>query len=129
MDCHDDDPPPPPETTLPSYYFTPDPNHTSKPTDPCNPAPGFPENFAGAVIGLDNDGDLLYDDADPDCGETPTPTPTPTDTPVPPTPTPTPTPVITFTPTPTSTPTPLPEPTEIFSDGFESGDTTAWNGS
>ena len=119
MTCHADDPPPPPESTPPSYYFTPDPIHPSKPDDPCNLPPTFSENFAGAVMGLDNDGDLLYDDADPDCaGATPTPTLTPTATPV-----------ITNTPppTPTVTPTPTPRPELIFEDGFESGDTSAWS--
>jgi len=71
----------------------------------------------------------------------PTPTPVPpTPTPIPPTPTtvpPTPTPVPpTPTPTmphvPTDTPTPAPTPTQppennVFSDGFESGDTSAWS--
>ncbi len=129
MSCHNDDPPPPPENTPPSYYFTPDPNHNNKPIDPCNPAPGYPENFAGAVIGIDNDGDLLYDDADPDCAVA-TPTPTPTSTPSwTPTPTPTATPVVTNTPTPTPTitPTPTPNPNLLFEDGFESGDTSSWS--
>jgi hypothetical protein len=35
-------------------------------TDPCNPG-GVGEDFAAATAGLDNDGDLLYDEADPDC--------------------------------------------------------------
>jgi len=163
MSCHTDDPTPAPEDTLPSYYFTPDANHPEKPDNPCNPASlNYPESFAGADIGTDNDGDLLYDENDPDCsGPTPTSTPvpptptwtptwtptatstpviptptstpthTPTDTPTQ-TPTATPTQVITstFTPTPTntSTPTPTPDPMNlIFSDGFESGDTSAWS--
>ena len=132
--CHANDPPPSPESTEPSYYFTPDPSHPAKPTDPCNPAPGFPEHFAGSVIGLDNDGDLLYDEADSDCVTVPTatptptvpptltPTPTPTGTPPPPTSTPTPT----RTPTPTATPTPPPPP--LFEDGFETGDVSRWSG-
>jgi len=131
MNCHNDDPPPPSEDTLPSYYFSPDPNHTSKPDHPCNPAPGYPENFAGAVIGIDNDGDLLYDDADPDCAvATPTPTRTPTRTPTwTPTPSPTATPAVTSTPTPTPTitATPTPDPNLLFADGFESGDTSFWS--
>lgn len=130
IDCHSNDPAPLPEDTLPSYYFTPDANHPSKPDNPCNPSPGFPENYAGSVMGLDNDGDLLYDTDDPDCAD-PTPTPTPTSTPtqVPPTPTPTFTPTPTMvvpTPTPTATPTQPPNPDLIFMDGFESGDTSAW---
>jgi hypothetical protein len=140
--CHATDPAPKPEDTLPSYYLNPGSNHPNMPTDSCNPASaGFPESFAGANMGLDNDGDLLYDESDPDCaGPTPTPTrtptstptrtPTATSTPAAPTPTPTatatPTPVIP-TPTPTSTSTPTPLPVFIFGDGFESGDTSAWS--
>lgn len=67
-DCHAMDPAPPAENVAPPYYFTPDAAHPNKPTDPCNPSPGFPENFAGDTIAIDNDGDLLYDEADPDCG-------------------------------------------------------------
>jgi subtilisin family serine protease len=63
---------------------------------------------------------------------TPTPTPVPTSTPTPaptstPTPAPTSTPTSTPTPVPTSTPTPVPSDT-IFSDGFESGNLSAWSG-
>ncbi|MFM7140486.1 MAG: hypothetical protein ACKO2K_01010, partial [Alphaproteobacteria bacterium] len=68
--------------------------------------------------------------------EQPTPTPTPAATPTPtrtPTPTPSPSPTPTATPTKTPTPTPAIPPTptpvpgdEIFSDGFESGDLSAW---
>jgi hypothetical protein len=39
--------------------------YTSKPTDPCNK--DGKENFGGTTIGLDNDGDGLYDGNDPDC--------------------------------------------------------------
>lgn len=149
--CHTSDPTPPSEDTQPSYYFTPDTFHPAKPDNSCNPAsppPGYPENYAGATIGIDNDGDLLYDEADPDCaGPTPTPTQTPTNTPtntptptptatptatstpVVPTPTPTPTPTstpIAPSPTPTPTPTPPADPNFIFGDGFESGTTSAW---
>jgi len=136
--CHPGDPPPPPESTPPSYYFLPDGNHQNKPTDPCSPAPSHSENYAGAVIGIDNDGDLLYDEDDSDCAAAPTPTATPTWTHTPtevptltpsPTRTPTSTPVITNTPTatPTMTPTPTPDPNLLFGDGFESGDTSAWS--
>ena len=118
ISCHTNDPAPSPEDTMPSYYFTPDLIHTSKPDDPC-----LTENYAGAAIGIDNDGDLLYDGNDPDCAG-PTPTYTPTQTPTN-TPTATPTPVIP-TPTPTITPTPPANPDLIFDDGFESGDTSAW---
>lgn len=154
MSCHTNDPAPPPESTLPSYYFTPDAVHPNKPTDSCNPSPGYPEDFAGAVTGLDNDGDLLYDEMDPNCAAAATPTPTATRTPTPTrtrTPTPTATPVFTSTqtptptltptstptptpthtppppPTPTATPTPTPDPDFIFGDGFETGDTSRWN--
>ncbi|MEJ2581381.1 MAG: hypothetical protein P8127_07065 [Acidobacteriota bacterium] len=127
MTCHTDDPPPPPESAMPSYYFTPDSNHSSKPTDPCNLPPGFSETFAGAVMGLDNDGDLAYDDADLDCAaETPTPTATSTPTPTQ-TPTLTPTPTIVITNTPTATATATPIPPIIFGDDFESGDTSEWS--
>jgi hypothetical protein len=131
--CHSNDPTPPAENVPPSYYFSPDPSHPSKPTDSCNPAPGFPEHFAASLIGLDNDGNLLYDEADPSCAASPTPTPTPTPT-APPTFTPTPTTTFTpvntptRTPTPTVTPTPTPNPNLLFMDGFESGDTSAWSG-
>ena len=57
------------ENVLPPYYFTPDSNHPSKPNDPCNPGPAFNEGSYGATtLGLDNDGDSLYDENDPDCG-------------------------------------------------------------
>jgi hypothetical protein len=70
--CHADSDPanatPVGEDVLPPYYnqttFYPD-----IPTDPCNPsAGGFPENYAGSTLGMDNDGDLNYDEADTDCG-------------------------------------------------------------
>jgi len=72
--CHND-PPPSPESALPIYYsILPDNAHPNKPTDPCN-TPPFPtangnENKFGPT-GLDNDGDLLDDAADPDCAVTP----------------------------------------------------------
>jgi hypothetical protein len=132
--CHFDDPPPPPEDEAPSYYFLPDSNHPNKPTDPCSPAPSHSENYAGAVTGLDNDGDLLYDVSDTDCAAAPTPTNTPTWTSTPthtPTPTRTPTATLVVTNTPTVTPTVTPTPTQIanlvFTDGFESGDASAWS--
>lgn len=84
LDCHGTEPAPPAENVLPPYYFTPDPAHPDKPTDPCNPAPDFPEHFAGLTLALDNDGDLAYDELDSECG------------------------------------------IDIFTDGFESGDTSAW---
>jgi hypothetical protein len=57
------------EHVLPPNYLTfaldSNPNND---IEPCNlPAPGFLENFAGSALGLDNDGDDFYDEADPDC--------------------------------------------------------------
>lgn len=66
--CHQNDPVPPTEDVLPSFYFVPDAAHPNKPTDPCNPAPDLPEHFAGLTLGMDNDGDLAYDQVDADCG-------------------------------------------------------------
>jgi cysteine-rich repeat protein len=56
------------ENVLPPYYANPGTGHPDIPDDSCNPSPGFPENFAGTTIGLDNDGDGSYDESDPDCG-------------------------------------------------------------
>ncbi len=96
--CHSDAVPanftPVGESVLPPYYFTPDAAHPLKPTNSCNP--NGEEDFDGTTEGLDNDGNLLYDLADPNC-----PTPTPTVTP---TPTETATPTVTETPTPVATP-------------------------
>ena len=56
------------ENIIPEYYQVGDPiSYPNMPTDPCNPSPDFNENFDGTTIGMDNDGDLLYDEADPDC--------------------------------------------------------------
>jgi hypothetical protein len=72
-DCHDDAIPssykPVGENIAPPYYFTPDDAHPNKPTDSCNPS--GEEDFAGTAIGLDNDGDGLYDGNDPDCAAAP----------------------------------------------------------
>lgn len=71
FDCHQNDPTPMAENVPPSYYFTPDPSHPDKPTDPCNPSPNFVEHFSQGTMGtegLDNDGDLIYDEVDSDCG-------------------------------------------------------------
>jgi len=51
-----------PETVKPPYYFTPDAAHPSKPTDPCNG--NGSESSVAPPLGLDNDGDLVYDAAD-----------------------------------------------------------------
>ena len=70
-DCHDNADPanytPVGEDVLPPYYFTPDQNHLNKPTDPCNPN-DEEGAFGGNLLGLDNDGDDVYDTGDPDCG-------------------------------------------------------------
>ena len=70
-DCHSDallaNYTPVGEDVLPNYYANPGTNHPTMPTDSCNPfgSEGF---FAGTLLGLDNDGDGIYDTADPDCG-------------------------------------------------------------
>ncbi|RMG44598.1 MAG: hypothetical protein D6718_09740 [Acidobacteria bacterium] len=73
--CHPDADPasytPVGETVLPPYYGKP--GWPRIPKDPCNPPPDYTENKAGALEGLDNDGDLSYDTADPDCGPSATP--------------------------------------------------------
>jgi hypothetical protein len=63
--CHTDDPAPLPENILPTYYGTAD----TDADDSCNSGPDFLENWSiGDTLGLDNDGDNLYDGDDPDCG-------------------------------------------------------------
>lgn len=57
------------ESTFPPYYGNA--SYPEIPTDPCNPEPGLPENYAGSTIGLDNDGDGVYDTLDSDCGAAP----------------------------------------------------------
>ena len=67
--CHDDADPanytPVGEAVLPDYYFTPDPEHPDKPTNSCSP--NGEEDYAGSMLGLDNDGNGLYDGNDPAC--------------------------------------------------------------
>jgi len=70
VDCHTDSNPanatPVGEDVLPPYY-----NKVDYPTpdDPCNPAPGYSEgSYAATTLGLDNDGDGVYDENDSDCG-------------------------------------------------------------
>jgi hypothetical protein len=108
--CHSDALPanftPAGEHIQPPYYFTPDSAHPLKPTNACNP--NDEENFEASSEGLDNDGDLLYDLADPDCLTT-TPTATATAAPAL-TATPTTAPALTATPTAMSTPSPAPTP-------------------
>jgi len=69
VNCHTDANPanytPVGENVLPNYYASPGTGHTNMPTDPCNPSGS--EDFAGSTEGLDNDGDNIYDGADPDC--------------------------------------------------------------
>jgi hypothetical protein len=56
----------------PAAGFTPvgehvlPPNYAALGIDPLNRPPRFSEDFAGSPLGLDNDGDYLYDVADPD---------------------------------------------------------------
>jgi hypothetical protein len=69
IDCHSDSDPsaftPVGEDILPPYYSDSDPNHLLIPGDPCNlGVDGFPEDYAATTLGLDNDGDDLYDEAD-----------------------------------------------------------------
>ena len=107
-DCHADALPanftPAGENVQPTYYFTPDAAHPLKPTDACNPT--GEEDYEASANGLDNDGDLLYDAADPDCA---VPTATVTATPAE-TATASATPLV--TPTPTVTPTAGPTPSK-----------------
>jgi hypothetical protein len=67
--CHQDADPanytPVGEEVLPPYYANPGVNHPAIPTDSCNDDGS--EQFAGLTIGLDNDGDTLYDSDDPGC--------------------------------------------------------------
>ena len=69
-DCHAEADPavrtPVGENVLPPYYANPGSGHPDIPDDPCNPPPGFTEDFEGAPFGIDNDGDLLADQDDPD---------------------------------------------------------------
>jgi hypothetical protein len=62
--CHTEDPTPLPETVAPSYYGTPD----TVADDSCNKPPAYLENWSiGDTLGLDNDGDGIYDTDDDDC--------------------------------------------------------------
>jgi hypothetical protein len=66
--CHPGDPAPLPESVPPVYYGTVDTNAD----DPCNSGPLFKESWTlNDTLGLDNDGDNLYDGNDPDCGAAP----------------------------------------------------------
>jgi hypothetical protein len=64
VDCHGGDPSPSPESVLPVYYSRPD----VAVNDPCVvPSASNGEDWDGDNQGLDNDGDLIYDDSDSDC--------------------------------------------------------------
>jgi hypothetical protein len=69
VDCHADADPvaftPADEDVLPPYYSNSDAAHPDMPGDPCNiGTDGFLEDYAATTLGLDNDGDDLYDEAD-----------------------------------------------------------------
>jgi len=113
--CHASPEVPLPENINPSNYG----GGLTNVDDACNNPPGYREDWSGDDEGLDNDGDDVYDTADPDCGavtmtptvgitNTPTLTPLATNTPTArPTSSNTPTGALTNTPTspPTDTPT------------------------
>jgi hypothetical protein len=63
-DCHGDDPAPDPENTLPVYYSRPD----VAVNNPCIVSSAENgENWNDDAQGLDNDGDLDYEQDDSDC--------------------------------------------------------------
>jgi hypothetical protein len=74
IDCHADADPAAfttaDEHTFPPFYATPDANHPDKPTNPCNNL-NATEAAVAPGIGLDNDGDLAYDGAEPECSSVP----------------------------------------------------------
>ena len=57
------------EGVLPDYYVNPGSGHAGMPTSGCNTAGG--ENYAGDAMGLDNDGNGIYDGNDPGCAGSP----------------------------------------------------------
>jgi hypothetical protein len=76
VDCHSDADPGSKavvgENVKPPYYVVgPTVAHPVMPSNPCNPGPAFNENFAGTTIGLDNDGDGVFDMADSNCSGVP----------------------------------------------------------
>lgn len=76
LNCHDDADPanytPVGEDVLPTYYANPGSGHSNMPTSACNEDGS--ENFAGATIGLDNNGNNVYDGDDAACnGASPAP--------------------------------------------------------
>jgi hypothetical protein len=62
-DCHHDDPPPDPENAKPLYSLRSDVNVRY----PCWILGDGREDWDGDMAGLDNDGDLVYDEDDSDC--------------------------------------------------------------
>jgi hypothetical protein len=69
LNCHADADPeafiPVEEDFPPPYFSDSDLDHPTIPSDPCNLAvDGFLEDYAGTTLGLDNDGDDLYDEDD-----------------------------------------------------------------
>lgn len=70
--CHTDTDPatvtPAAESVEPPYYFAPDAAHPNKPTEACNG--NGSESLLAPPLGLDNDGDGLYDVNDADCSTT-----------------------------------------------------------
>jgi len=56
------------ENVAPSYYFTPDAAHPLKPTSPCNT--NGSESTVAPPLGLDNNGNNIYDALDPTCSVT-----------------------------------------------------------
>ena len=54
------------ENVLPNYYANPGTGHPAMPEDSCNPN-GSEGVFAGTLLGLDNDGNGIYDMADDAC--------------------------------------------------------------
>lgn len=68
-DCHADANPasytPVGEEVLPPFYATPGTGHPAMPVDSCNPVGS--EDFAATALGLDNDGDGVFDGSDTDC--------------------------------------------------------------
>ncbi len=61
--CHPGDPVPLPEDVRPVHYLRDDVNVK----EPCSPMPPDGEDWDGDGLGLDNDGDLAYDEGDSDC--------------------------------------------------------------
>jgi len=107
---------------------------TATPTNTSSPTATFTPSLSPTVTNTPTETSTPTVTFTPTDTATPTVTFTPTDTPtVTFTPTETSTPTVTFTPTDTATPTDTPEPSPtpevnlLFSDGFESGDFSAWS--